>query len=610
MSSSGGGTGRTNAIGWEKVQNVPLPCSERAWLFGEPVKAGTLDLPILTTTSVTNHVIPQPKNGLKSPECDDLVDETGVEESVHARLIRLLDIWGRVCQYLCSPETSHSSFETLTQELERWKDKLPKSLGYTTQNLSAHISAHTSSSYALLHTLYFLSMLLLNREHLPVVPASAMTSTPNPAFSAARKITEIAREMHTWSSFPLTPIFCFAVYCAAWVGIYGLHHPQTTGIPGNGMGHGDAKHLFTVVQTWRHKWTLADGCSRALASLHEFLRRARASNQPHSELNSNHKRRRLDEHDENTRMDHEPSDQPVYGGLTSEELKEFDSTVKGFLATLPNDESEGGSRINHERASKRSRSVTDAPGEYINRTSPSYHVSSTAYNPTSARTPQSKPDAGNDNWSANDHMTSQADMSGRGLHGLVAAAHAGHQQLSTPPPNYTQDTPSFAAKPPPPPSSSSSLHGETNAISLAPSVPTVEADIHRSPDENGLRIPRVPESPAHILADQANLTQRLDDNHSIDRGSKQQQNRFETHYDQNAPAPPVVSQSRQTLAAVPPPHHTTTDTSSDYSDQERDVVSFDSWGSRGLARVDLIRFCEGSSWSKWERGEECWLSVG
>ncbi|KAJ6259007.1 hypothetical protein Dda_5903 [Drechslerella dactyloides] len=587
LSNTGGNNGRSYAYGWERVRGVPLPCSERSWLFSERITAGVLDTPILASTppqATGNELSHSLKNGVT--EDGELVEFPKEEESVHARLIRLVDIWGRVAIYLCNPATSLSTAETLGQELERWKAGLPKSLSYSHKNLLAHIAERSSSSYALLHIIYFLSILLLHRESLPVLPPSnAPPATPNKCFSAARKITEIAREMHTWLSLPLTPIICFAIYSTAWVGTYGLHYPHMTGPPGNGMGSGDARFLLCMIESWRSKWHVADGWVRALGSLHSFLRRKRKAAEV-TDMASSRKRRRSVGSDDMTLADPRPAT-PGAEDVTAaynEEMKMFNKTIIDFL-TLSLGGSSSSSRDGH-RQTKRSKSHIGSAGAGSDTEMTNAPPTSTpaANQPVTVTT--SNP---GDSWVAVNTMNRQDPN--RALHGLLAAAQAGENSRE----QLHQRSESSSNVPTP-------QTGNQPAWNTAETATPQRATPHSlsdrvSPEAHPNKPEHSPSSPT-LNVSLSHVSKPTESNGNILTSSA------------SATVPPS-SQGTDRPGSAQEVTATKPDSPSDSSDiHEKEVVVFEGWGTLGLAKVDLVGFVEGKLWEHWASGQPGWFEVG
>ncbi|KAK6539714.1 hypothetical protein TWF694_009915 [Orbilia ellipsospora] len=586
LSNTGGSGGRAFTYSWERVRGVPLPCSERSWLFSERITAGVLDTPIyastapLTAGAEASSVM---KNGIS--QGSEVVEFPKEEESVHARLIRLVDIWGRVMIYLCNPETSFSTAETLGQELERWKSELPKSLAYSHKNLLAHIAERSSSSYALLHIIYFLSILLLHRESLPVLPPSNIAPTaPNKCFSAARKITEIAREMHTWLSLPLTPIICFAIYATAWVGTYGLHYPHMTGPPGNGMGSGDARFLLCIIESWRSKWRVAEGWVRALGSLHSFLRRKRKAAET-TDMASSRKRRRSLGSDEVAMPDLPTSISGAEDAATAlnEEMKIFNKTITDFL-TLSLGGNASSSRDGH-RQTKRSKShIGSSTGagsdtEMVNAPPTSAPVSNA---PVATTTTTPTP---GDSWVAVNTVNRQDPN--RALHGLLAAAQAGENERDH------QRSESSSTVPTPPTS---------NPTAWASTEPTTP----HKPNHHSISDVVSPEStPAKVEQTTSGSAVSIAGSHpTSNKGLELNGNSTLTN--------PLGSATPNQGTGRPNSRDITNkaDSPSESSEvHEKETIIFEGWGVLGLAKVDLVGFCEGKALEDWAGGQPGWFEV-
>ncbi|KAF3932309.1 hypothetical protein ABW19_dt0207123 [Dactylella cylindrospora] len=580
LSSTGGNVGRSFAYGWDRVQGVPLPCSERSWLFSQRIIAGVLDTPIWATAGPTPFISEsapgQLRNGIAiSPETGETIVIPKEEESIHARLIRLVDIYGRVVVYLCNPHTSLSSLDTLCQELERWRSELPRSLAYSLINLRAHISERSqSSSYALLHIFYFLSILLLHREALPVLPPVNTTpSPPNKCFAAARSITEIAKEMYKWRSLPLTPIICFAIYSTAWVGTYGLHYPHMTGPLGNGMGSGDARFLLYRIESWRTKWQVADGWVRALGSLHSFLRRKRKAAEI-ADMASSRKRRRSVGSDDIALVEPRPATPGTEDSTAShsEEMKIFNKTITDFLTlSLAGNPSRDGSH----RQPKRSKNHIGASAGGGSDTEMS-NAPATSTAPVSTTNTSTSNPAPGDSWVAVNTLNRQDP--GR-LLGLLAAAQAGEPMQAADSNQAPQSIPSNWNAP------DVTTPRRTTPPSLSEIVSPAEPVSAKTEHSASGSLP-------HSLTPQ--------------------------------PSKPIDLNGSDSLAVQSPSHPTKTgvsiggrdiiskaSTPSEFSDlHEKDVILFEEWGPLGLAKVDLAGFCEGKPWREWACGEPSWFDAG
>lgn len=571
LSNTGGSGGRAFTYGWERVRGVPLPCSERSWLFSERITAGVLDTPILDHTTATPTFSGDSSSGHRNGITDPVVEFPKEEESVHARLIRLVDIWGRVTVYLCNPTTSLSTAETLGQELERWKAGLPKSLAYSHKNLLAHVAERSSSSYALLHIIYFLSILLLHRESLPVLPHSSSAPTaPNKCFSAARKITEIAREMSTWLSLPLTPIICFAIYATAWVGTYGLHYPHMTGPPGNGMGSRDPTFLLCIIESWRSKWRVADGWVRALGSLHSFLRRKRKAAEI-ADMASSRKRRRSVGSDDIALPEPQSATPGAEEAATlNEEMKIFNKTITDFL-TLSLGTGGSSSRDGH-RQTKRSKSHIGSGGggsdtEMAN--APSAPVPVPNIPSVSTPTP-------GDSWVAVNRDPNRA------LHGLLAAAQAGESNKDQP--HQRSEPPSNVPTPP------TSNPSNWSAAETTAQRSTAHSHSDITLPENTASKAEHPSDPTHPGPQAVSqATQHAEPNGSTTSPSQAITSNHGPGSIQDTAKPGSPSESSEI--------------------HEKDTIAFEGWGTLGLAKVDLVGFTEGKLWQDWGCGQPGWFDA-
>jgi hypothetical protein len=63
-----------------------------------------------------------------------------------------------------------SQFFKLLQELESFYNNLPSNLTFNKPNLSAHIENRNATTYASMHTLYSLCLIMLHREYIPFIP--------------------------------------------------------------------------------------------------------------------------------------------------------------------------------------------------------------------------------------------------------------------------------------------------------------------------------------------------------------------------------------------------------------------------------------------------------
>ncbi|KAM5476100.1 hypothetical protein MauCBS54593_000783 [Microsporum audouinii] len=182
--------------------------------------------------------------------------EVGVEECVLGRLVRIIRIWGSVAKWACEggrrsdqcPPWHHESrFNQLRDQLLEFQEGLYRNLQYSARNTDTHIMYKNSlAPYALMHIIYFLSVIVLHRAYLPFLPLRPMDpqgpldepsypperySVPDgfwkdsarELFRAARQMVELVRTCHERGVLMETPLVGFAIYNAAFMGIYAAH---------------------------------------------------------------------------------------------------------------------------------------------------------------------------------------------------------------------------------------------------------------------------------------------------------------------------------------------------------------------------------------------------
>ncbi|KFX90405.1 hypothetical protein O988_08213, partial [Pseudogymnoascus sp. VKM F-3808] len=171
--------------------------------------------------------------------------------------IRLVEIWGRCSRWSCRggrreeefpPWDQRSEFYKLRQQLVAFHDSLPPKLTFSTSKIVAHISGGTIALYTAIHTLYSLCNIVLHREYIPFVPLRSNgpsgpldepTFPPDKydipegfwdesaelIFKSARDIMDIVRVTGDRQVMVESPQVGFAVWTAAFVGIYSVHFP-------------------------------------------------------------------------------------------------------------------------------------------------------------------------------------------------------------------------------------------------------------------------------------------------------------------------------------------------------------------------------------------------
>jgi hypothetical protein len=182
-------------------------------------------------------------------------DEIVNDDRVLGRYIRLVEIFGKFSEWSYAggrktetlpPWDSSTQFFKLSQELERFYNNLPSNLTFNKSNLSAHIENRNSTTYASMHTLHSLCLIMLHREYIPFIPllrARLQGALGTPVFpenqshvpgefweesavaifTAARDIVDIVQTCQDNNALPESPQIEFAVSQAAFVCLYAAH---------------------------------------------------------------------------------------------------------------------------------------------------------------------------------------------------------------------------------------------------------------------------------------------------------------------------------------------------------------------------------------------------
>ncbi|KFY83000.1 hypothetical protein V498_08340, partial [Pseudogymnoascus sp. VKM F-4517 (FW-2822)] len=218
--------------------HVQLPCSEEDFRFGSNVETGSLK---------------------DSPRAPDSQDGSRIMAStqVLSIYIRLVEIWGRFSRWSCRggrreeqypPWDQRSEFYKLRQQLVAFHDSLPPKLTFSPTKIAAHIASGSITLYTAIHTLYSLCNIVLHREYIPFIPIRSNgpsgpldepTFPPDKydipegfweesaelIFKSARDIMDIVRVTSDRQVMVESPQVGFAVWTAAFVGIYSVHFP-------------------------------------------------------------------------------------------------------------------------------------------------------------------------------------------------------------------------------------------------------------------------------------------------------------------------------------------------------------------------------------------------
>ncbi|KAK2747558.1 hypothetical protein FQN57_002051 [Myotisia sp. PD_48] len=252
---------------------------------------------------------------------EDRIDrwEVGAEESVLARLIRIIRIWGSISEWTCNggrksdkypswhPESRFCRFRDLLAE---FNDGLSRNLQYSPRNTDTHIMYKNNlAPYGLMHIVYFLSVIVLHRPDLPFLPLRTMDingpvedpSLPpethqatakfwkegaQELFRASRQMTELIRTCHDRGVLMETPIVGFALYNAVLMGNYALYFPfmdkdgfmssnANLDAPAFARGQADTRRAIEILADMRPRLKMATGWFRTIHRFHVYACRAR-----------------------------------------------------------------------------------------------------------------------------------------------------------------------------------------------------------------------------------------------------------------------------------------------------------------------------------------------
>jgi len=274
---------------------VQLPCSDDQFLFVRDVRTGFLDQ-------------------AWSPRAD----ETGNDDGVLSRYIRLVEIFGRFSEWSYAggrrtegrapPWDPSTQFFRLRQELDNFHNALPSNLTFTEANLSAHIEKRNATTYASMHTLYSLCLIMLHREYIPFIPLRCQRpqgpldeptfpesqyqipdgfweESAQAIFRAARDILDIVRTCQDNNALPESPQIGFAVFQAAFVCVYAAHFDyMDTGeylLQGSGQNNEDyrtkgyAGLTVKILGEMVPRLKMAKGYLKTIGKMHDYFSRVK-----------------------------------------------------------------------------------------------------------------------------------------------------------------------------------------------------------------------------------------------------------------------------------------------------------------------------------------------
>ncbi|KAJ6089620.1 hypothetical protein N7467_004836 [Penicillium canescens] len=295
--------------------------------------------------------------------------EVGAEESVLSRVIRIIRIWGSIAKWSCAggrrteqypPWHPESRFSSLRMQLNEFQDSLSRNLQYSLRNTDTHIMYKTTlASYTVMHVVYFLSVIVLHRAYIPFLPVRCneplgpldeplfptdkvngppdnfWRDSARELFKAARQMIDLVATCQVRGALVENPLVGFAIYNAAFIGVYGTHfqHMDPDGLLGpkpppashdsHQIGAVQARKALDIMREMRPRLKMAVGWFRTLNRLHTYFSKTKRDFRRIS-------RNRLDSMSDAS--DHAPNGiRPLREGGLGGGLEEFKMLEKLFL---------------------------------------------------------------------------------------------------------------------------------------------------------------------------------------------------------------------------------------------------------------------------------------
>ncbi|KAK4226762.1 fungal-specific transcription factor domain-containing protein [Podospora fimiseda] len=182
-------------------------------------------------------------------------DDRPASPSLLGCFIRLVDLWGDISKWSFSggrfaegynpPWEEKTSFYHLRQRLEQFFSDLPEYFDWSSENFYRNENPQDMSVYVSLHVVGALCKMMLFREYIPFIPlrcdkpmgpldAPTFVEPPrrpefweemaDEVFRAARVIADLVELSQ--AKLPMSSLVCFAVWTAAYVGIYAIKFPH------------------------------------------------------------------------------------------------------------------------------------------------------------------------------------------------------------------------------------------------------------------------------------------------------------------------------------------------------------------------------------------------
>ncbi|KAL2853460.1 fungal-specific transcription factor domain-containing protein [Aspergillus pseudoustus] len=236
--------------------------------------------------------------------------EIGADESVLSRVIRIIRVWGSIAKWSCAggrrteqlpPWHPDSRFYRLRSLLGEFRDSLSRNLQYSARNTDTHIMyKNTLPPYTVMHVVYFLSVIILHRAYVPFLPvrcAEPVGPLDEPVdkagmpegfwrdsarelFAAARHLMDLLITCQERGVLVENPLVGFAIYNAAFVGIYAAHFPQMDldgalapvyRVDPHSQGQVQSRKVLEILRETRPRLKMAAGWFRTLNRLHSYF---------------------------------------------------------------------------------------------------------------------------------------------------------------------------------------------------------------------------------------------------------------------------------------------------------------------------------------------------
>ncbi|KAL2800036.1 fungal-specific transcription factor domain-containing protein [Aspergillus keveii] len=317
--------------------------------------------------------------------------EIGADESVLSRVIRITRVWGSIAKWSCAggrrneqlpPWHPDSRFYRLRSLLSEFRDGLSRNLQYSPRNTDTHIMyKNTLPPYTVMHVLYFLSVIVLHRSYVPFLPvrcSEPMGPLDEPVdkagmpeafwrdsarelFAAARHLMDLVVTCQERGVLVENPLVGFAIYNAAFIGIYAAHFPQMdldgalSPVRDHARGQAQSRKALEILRETRPRLKMAAGWFRTLNRLHSYFQKVKRDFRRNS---------RKDMLPPDVLGDHGNGIRPVREGGPGAGLEEFKLLEKLFLefGTIEDQLPEGSG---NEEDGDRMTNVSDAGSNHV-----------------------------------------------------------------------------------------------------------------------------------------------------------------------------------------------------------------------------------------------------